>query len=68
MDIVINKRRNDLRTLQYDDIFHSVLESYHYDFRAEREHSYDYKLQSGRVKNYSNRISTILGKSPCGIF
>ena len=27
----------------------NVLERYHADFRAEGEHSYDYKIESGRL-------------------
>ncbi len=33
----------------YEDTFREVLERYHKDFRAEGRHSYDYKIQSGRV-------------------
>ena len=40
----------DLFIPQYDEVFKNVLERYHNDFRAEGEHSYDYKLNSGRVK------------------
>ena len=42
--------KNDLFIPQYDEVFKNVLERYHADFRAEGEHSYDYKLNSGRVK------------------
>lgn len=41
---------DDLFIPRYDEIFHDVLERYHNDFRAEGLHSYDYKVQSGRVK------------------
>lgn len=41
--------KDDLFIPQYDDVFKNVLERYHNDFRAEGEHSYDYKVQSGRV-------------------
>lgn len=41
--------KNDLFIPQYEEIFKDVLERYHNDFRAEGEHSYDYKLQSGRI-------------------
>lgn len=41
--------KDDLFIPQYDDVFKNVLERYHNDFRAEGEHSYDYKLNSGRV-------------------
>lgn len=42
--------KDDLYIPQYEEIFKNVLERYHADFRAEGDHSYDYKLQSGRVK------------------
>lgn len=42
--------KDDLFIPQYDEVFKHVLERYHDDFRAEGEHSYDYKLKSGRVK------------------
>lgn len=42
--------KDDLFIPQYDEVFKNVLERYHSDFRAEGEHSYDYKLNSGRVK------------------
>lgn len=42
--------QDDLFIPKYDEIFKSVLERYHKDFRAEGVHSYDYKLSSGRVK------------------
>lgn len=41
--------KDDLFIPQYDDVFKTVLERYHNDFRAEGEHSYDYKVKSGRV-------------------
>lgn len=44
------KARNDLFIPMYDEIFHEVLERYHADFRAEGRHSYEYKMNSGRVK------------------
>lgn len=44
---MINKE--DLFIPKYDEIFKNVLERYHSDFRAEGEHSYDYKLNSGRL-------------------
>lgn len=46
---MINK--NDLFIPDYDKIYKTVLDRYHEDFRAEGRHSYDYKLQSGRIKN-----------------
>lgn len=42
--------KDDLFIPQYDEVFRNVLERYHADFRAEGEHSYDYKLNSGRIK------------------
>lgn len=42
--------KEDLFIPQYEEVFKKVLERYHADFRAEGEHSYDYKIQSGRVK------------------
>lgn len=41
--------KDDLFIPQYEEVFKEVLERYHKDFRAEGEHSYDYKLNSGRV-------------------
>ena len=41
--------KEDLFIPQYDTIYREVLERYHDDFRAEGRHSYDYKMQSGRV-------------------
>lgn len=42
--------KDDLFIPSYDTIFKNVLERYHNDFRAEGRHSYDYKLNSGRMK------------------
>lgn len=41
--------KDDLFIPQYAEVFKGVLERYHADFRAEGDHSYDYKLKSGRV-------------------
>ena len=41
--------KDDLFIPQYDEIFKDVLERYHDDFRAEGDHSYEYKLKSGRL-------------------
>ncbi len=41
--------KDDLFIPQYDEVYHTVLDRYHADFRAEGRHSYDYKLRSGRV-------------------
>ncbi len=42
--------KDDLFIPMHDEIFHEVLERYHKDFRKEGRHSYDYKLNSGRIK------------------
>lgn len=44
------EKKNDLFIPQYDEIFKNVLERYHNDFRAEGIRSYEYKVNSGRVK------------------
>lgn len=50
-DIVDNlKARNDLFIPMFDEVFGEVLERYHRDFRAEGRHSYEYKMNSGRIK------------------
>lgn len=41
--------KDDLFIPKYNEIFKEVLERYHKDFRKEGLHSYDYKVQSGRV-------------------
>lgn len=41
--------KDDLFIPQYEEVFKNVLEHYYLDFRAEGEHSYDYKLNSGRM-------------------
>lgn len=42
--------KDDLFIPQYEEVFKNVLERYHQDFRKEGEHSYEYKVNSGRVK------------------
>lgn len=42
--------KDDLFIPQYEEIFKNVLARYHADFREEGRHSYEYKLNSGRVK------------------
>lgn len=42
--------KDDLFIPLYDEVFKGVLDRYHDDFRAEGRHSYDYKIESGRVK------------------
>lgn len=41
--------KDDLFIPQYEEIFKNVLQRYHDDFRAEGLHSYDYKINSGRI-------------------
>lgn len=41
--------KNDLFIPQYEEVFKHVLARYQQDFRAEGRHSYEYKLNSGRV-------------------
>ena len=49
-DIITNlQTRADLYIPQYEEVFKTVLERYHEDFRAEGLRSYDYKLHSGRL-------------------
>jgi len=43
------EKKDDLYIPQYEDIFYDVLERYHNDFREEGRHSYEYKLNSGRL-------------------
>lgn len=43
--------QDDLFIPQYEDVFRDVLKRYSSDFRKEGEHSYDYKIHSGRVSN-----------------
>lgn len=42
--------KEDLFIPKYDEVFREVLNRYHADFRKEGLHSYDYKIESGRVK------------------
>ena len=52
VDIISHlEAKDDLYIPQYAEVFKEVLERYHKDFRAEGLHSYDYKIESGRVKN-----------------
>lgn len=41
--------KDDLFIPQYEEIFKTVLQRYHDDFREEGRHSYEYKLNSGRL-------------------
>lgn len=44
------KNKDDLFIPQYDEIFRTVLERYHDDFRMEGRHSYDYKIKNRRIE------------------
>lgn len=48
--IIHLKNKDDLFIPNYDEVFKNVLERYHADFREEGRHSYDYKLNSGRIQ------------------
>ena len=43
------EKKDDLFIPQYEEVFKHVLERYHEDFRKEGIHSYEYKVNSGRV-------------------
>ena len=50
-EIVLRMERgDDLYIPRYEEVYGEVLERYHKDFRAEGRHSYEYKMNSGRVK------------------
>lgn len=50
-EIITNlMNKNDLFIPQYDEIYKTVLERYQADFREEGRHSYEYKLNSGRIQ------------------
>ena len=42
--------KNDLFIPQYEEVFKHVLARYQADFREEGRHSYEYKINSGRIK------------------
>ena len=44
------ENKEDLFIPEYDAIYNDVLDRYYKDFRKEGEHSYDYKVLSGRIK------------------
>ena len=44
------ENKDDLFIPKYEEVFKAVLQRYHDDFREEGRHSYEYKLNSGRVK------------------
>lgn len=51
LDIIrLLEEKKDLFIPQYEEIFKNVLERYHIDFREEGRHSYEFKLNSGRIK------------------
>ena len=43
------ENKDDLFIPKYEEVYKNVLARYHKDFRAEGRHSYDYKLNSGRI-------------------
>ena len=43
--------KDDVFIPNYDGVFKNVLERYHRDFRKEGIHSYEYKMQSGRLND-----------------
>ncbi len=43
------EQKDDIFIPQYEEVFKHVLARYHGDFRAEGLHSYDYKMESGRM-------------------
>lgn len=43
-------QKDDLFIPRYDEVYSEVLQRYNKDFREEGRHSYDYKINSGRVK------------------
>lgn len=45
------ENKDDLFIPQYEEIFKNVLARYQEDFRAEGIHSYEYKMNSGRINN-----------------
>jgi short-subunit dehydrogenase len=51
--------KNDLFIPQYEEVFKTVLARYHDDFRKEGEHSYDYKVQSGRIVELTDNQNVI---------
>lgn len=43
-------KKDDIFIPQYEEVYQQVLTRYHQDFRKEGRHSYEYKLNSGRLK------------------
>ena len=51
IDIIKNlEAKNDLFIPQYEEVYRHVIARYQADFREEGRHSYEYKLNSGRIK------------------
>lgn len=44
------EKKDDLYIPKYEDVYKEVLRRYHEDFRKEGAHSYDYKLETRRIK------------------
>lgn len=44
------ENKDDLFIPKYEEVYKDVLARYHKDFREEGRHSYEYKINSGRVK------------------
>lgn len=44
------ENKDDLFIPKYEEVYKDVLARYHKDFREEGQHSYEYKINSGRVK------------------
>lgn len=56
------EQKDDLFIPQYKDVFRNVLERYHADFRKEGLHSYNYKVETGRVKIIPPIWTTIINQ------
>lgn len=50
-------KKDDLFIPQYEEVFKDVLERYNADFREEGRHSYDYKVNSGRINRDCREMS-----------
>ena len=49
VDKLVASIKDDLFIPQYEEVFKRVLARYHEDFREEGLHSYEYKMNSGRI-------------------
>ena len=59
-DIINNLiQKNDLFIPDYDSVYKAVLARYHDDFRAEGAHSYEYKLQCGRIASQNKLVDVV---------